>query len=112
MTVAETQQIAQVAERACKAVINHPKNERLQVDLFDVLAPLTKLAQADDTAYAGHLHDLVQQAGVRADIVRNRINDARPNVVDGSAASIGRPARDLQQLLSQLIGELEQPPDV
>jgi hypothetical protein len=109
MTVAEIQQIAQVAERACKAVINHPKNERLKVDLFDVLAPLTKLAQADDPAYAGHLRDLVQQAGVRADIVRSRINDARPNVV---GASIGRPARDLQQLLSQLIGEVEQPPDV
>jgi hypothetical protein len=111
MMQSEIQQIAKVAEQACAAAINHPRNRDLRDDLFDVLGPVAKLAQVDDATYSAHLHDLLRQTGVWANIVRSRIDNARSAVAAGPVASIKFAACDLRHLLSLLIGELEQPPD-
>jgi hypothetical protein len=110
MMLSEIQQIAKVAEKACAAAINHPKNRDLREDLFDVLGPVAKLSRVDDATSSAHLHDLLRRTGVWAEIVRGRIDNSRSSIVATPVASIRYPARDLQHLLSQLVGELEQPP--
>src|ERR1700730_206357 len=112
MQLSEIQLIAVVAEKACSAAVNHPRNKDLREDLFDLLGPVAKLAQVDGTTYSPHLHDLLRQTGVWADIVRCRIENSRSGIVATPLASIRHPARDLQHLLCQLVGELQQPPDV
>jgi hypothetical protein len=112
MQLSEIQHIAEVAEKACAAAVNHPRNIGLREDLFDLLGPVAKLAQVDDTTYSAHLHDLLRQTSVWADIVRCRIDNSRGGIVASPLASIRHPARDLQFLLCQLVGELQQPPDV
>ena len=112
MQLSEIQLIAVVAEKACAAAVNHPRNKDLREDLFDLLGPVAKLAQVDGTTYSPHLHDLLRQTGVWADIVRCRIENSRSGIVASPLASIRDPARDLQHLLCQLVGELQQPPDV
>jgi hypothetical protein len=112
MQLSEIQHIAEVAEKACAAAVNHPRNIDLREDLFDLLGPVAKLAQVDDTTYSAHLHDLLRQTGVWADIVRHRIDNSRSGMVASPLASIRHPTRDLQNLLCQLVGELQQPSDV
>jgi hypothetical protein len=70
MQLSEIQLIAVVAAKACAAAVNHPRNKDLREDLFDLLGPVAKLAQVDGTTYSAHLHDLLRQTGVWADIVR------------------------------------------
>ena len=112
MQLSEIQQIAEVAEKACAAAANHPKNTDLREDLFELLGPVAKLAQLDDSTYSAHLHDLLRQTGVWADILRHRIDNSRRGIEASPLVSIRQPARDLQNLLRQLVGELHQPPDV
>ena len=112
MELSEIQHIAKAAEKACAAAANHPRNKGLREDLFDLLGPVTKLAQVDSATYSAHLHDLLRQTGVWADIVRHRIDSLRSGIVASPLTSIRQPARDLQHLLGQLVGELQQPPDV
>ena len=112
MQLSEIQHIAEVAEKACAAAANHPRNIDLRDELFDLLGPVAKLAHVDDTTYSAHLHDLLRQTGVWADIVRHRIDSSRSANVASPITSIRQPARDLQHLLGQLVDELQQPPDV
>ena len=112
MELFEIQHIAKAAEKACAAAANYPRNEHLREDLFDLLGPVTKLAQVDDATYSAHLHDLLRQTGVCADIVRHRIENLRSGTAASPLTSIRHPTRDLQHLLCQLVGELQQPPDV
>jgi hypothetical protein len=51
---------------------------------------------------------LLRQTAVWADIVRCRIENSRNSIVSMPVESIQYPARDLQQLLVQLVGELKQ----
>jgi hypothetical protein len=44
MQLSEIQLIAVVAEKACAAAVNHPRNKDLREDLFDLLGPVAKLA--------------------------------------------------------------------
>ena len=112
MQLSEIQYIAEVAEKACAAAVNHPRNRDLREDLFDLLGPVAKLAREDGTTYSAHLHDLLRQTGVWADIVRSRIDNSRSSIESSPLTSIRHPIRDLQHLLRQLVGELQQPPDV
>jgi hypothetical protein len=112
MQLSEIQHIAEVAEKACAAAVNYPGNTDLREDLFDLLGPVAKLAQLDDTTHSAHLHDLLRQTGVWADIVRSRIDNSRSGSESSPLTSIRHPIRDLQHLLRQLVGELQQPPDV
>jgi hypothetical protein len=112
MELSEIQHMAKAAEKACAAAANHPRNKNLHEDLFDLLGPVTKLAQVDGATYSAHLHDLLRQTGVCADIVRHRIENLRSGTAAGPLTLIRHPARDLQHLLCQLVGELQQPPDV
>jgi hypothetical protein len=51
--------------------------------------------------------DDVRKTAVWADIVRCRIENSRNSIVSTPVESIQYPARDLQQLLVRLVGELE-----
>jgi hypothetical protein len=112
MQLSEIQHIAEVAEKACAAAVNYPGNKDLREDLFDLLGPVAELAQLDDTTHSAHLHDLLRRTGVWADIVRSRIDNSRSGIESSPLASTRHPVRDLQHLLRQLVGELQQPPDV
>lgn len=112
MMLSEIQQIAKAAEKACTAAINHPKNKGLRQNLFDALEAVVDPAfVVEDAAQSAHLQDLLRRASVGADIVRARIDNSRNSEMATSAASIQYPARDLQQLLAQLLGELTEQPD-
>jgi hypothetical protein len=112
MQLSEIQHIAEVAEKACAAAANHPRNKDLRDELFDLLGPVARLARVDDSTYSAHLHDIIRQTGVLADILRHRLETSRSGIVASPLVSITQPARDLQNLLHQLVGELQQPPDV
>jgi hypothetical protein len=107
MMLSDIQLIAKAAEKACAAAINHPHSKDVREHLFDTLGAVIDPAFVEsDAAQLAHLHDLRRRASVGADTVRVRIDNSRHSRVAASAASIRYPARDLQQLLSQLIGEL------
>jgi hypothetical protein len=107
MMLSEIQQVAEVAEKACAATINHPRNIDLREDLFGVLRDVVQLARAADATPSAHLSDLLRQTSVWADIVRCRIEISRIDPMATPSALIRYPASDLKQLLSQLIGEVE-----
>jgi hypothetical protein len=52
MQLSDIQHIAEVAEKACAAAVNYPGNTDLREDLFDLLGPVAKLAQLDDTTHS------------------------------------------------------------
>jgi len=107
MMLSDIRLIAKAAEKACAAAINHPHNKDVREHLFDTLGAVIDPAfVASDAAQLAHLHGLLRRACVGADTVRVRIDNSRHTRMAASAASIRYPARDLQQLLSQLIGEL------
>jgi hypothetical protein len=68
MQLSEIQHIAEVAEKACAAAANHPRNIDLPDELFDLLGPRAKLARVDDTTYSAHLHYILR----RPDILRHQ----------------------------------------
>jgi len=49
------------------------------------------IANVPKSTYSAHLHDLLRQTGVWADIVRSRIDDSRSSIVAGPLASIRHP---------------------
>jgi hypothetical protein len=103
----EIQKIAEAAEKACTATINDPRNIDLREDLFGVLREVVDLGRAAEATHSGHLHDLLRETGLWADIVRCRIDISRSHPVTYPVASIRHPVRDLKHLLSQLTGEIE-----
>src|SRR6266566_5124400 len=107
MMLSDIQLIAKVAEKACAAAINHPNNKDVREHLFDTLGAVIDPAFVESSApQLAHLHGLLRRACVGADTVRFRIDNSRHSRMAASTASSRYPARDLQQLLSQLIGEL------
>jgi hypothetical protein len=66
-------------------------------------------ARMDVHMLDGHL--LLAFAAMAVEM-RCRIENSRSGIVASPLASIRHPARDLQHLLCQLVGELQQPPDV
>lgn len=109
MMLSDIQQIVEAAERACTAAINHSKSTDLREHLFDALEPVVDPAFVEeDSTQSTHLLGLLRRASVCADIVRSRIDKLRNSKVATSAASIQYPARDLQRLLSQFLGELRE----
>jgi len=107
MMLSDIQLIAKAAEKACAAAINHPNNKDVREHLFDTLGAVIDPAFVESSAtQLAHLHGLLRRASVGADTVRFRIDNSRHSRMAASTASIRYPARDLQQLLSQLIGEL------
>jgi hypothetical protein len=107
MMLTEIQKIAEAAEKACTATINDPRNIDLREDLFGVLREVVDLGRAAEATHSGHLHDLLRETGLWADIVRCRIDISRSHPVTYPVASIRHPVRDLKHLLSQLTGEIE-----
>jgi len=103
--LSELPMVAKAAEKACAAAINYPANIELRSRLMEVLHQVAALAPPNSATCPDHLHDLFRQIGIWVDIVRYRIDNAGP------AASIRRPARQLQRVLSQLVGELQEPVD-
>ena len=109
MMPSEIEQIARVAEKACAAAVNHPRNADVRADLFNALGAVVDAVFGESAAtHSARLHDLLPQTGVWANIVRCRIDNSRNSKSPTSAALIQYPARDLLQLLSQLLAELEQ----
>jgi hypothetical protein len=109
MTLSEIQDIAVPAVRACAAAANHPRKKDLRERLYDALRPVANLGSVDDPTYSAHFLYLLQQTAVWADIVRCRIENSRNSIVSTPVESIHYPARDLQQLLVRLVGELNSP---
>ena len=97
------------AVRACAAAANHPRKKDLRERLYDALRPVADLGSVDDPTYSAHFLYLLQQTAVWADIVRCRIENSRNSIVSTPVESIHYPARDLQQLLVRLVGELNSP---
>ena len=102
--LSEFQTVAKAAEKACAAAINYPANIELRCRLMEVLDEVAALAQLNSATYPNRLHDLFHQIGMWAEIVRYRIDND-----DSGKASIQQPARHLQRVLFQLIGELQEP---
>jgi hypothetical protein len=107
MTLSEIQEIAVPAARACAAAANHPRKKDLRERLYDALRPVANLRSVDDATYPADFLYLLRQTGVWADIVRCRIENSRNSMVSTPVEAIQYPARDLQQLLVRLVGELE-----
>jgi hypothetical protein len=105
MTLSEIQNIAVPAVRACVAAANHPRKKDLRERLYDALRSVANLGSVDDAMYSAHFLYLLRQTG----IVRCRIENSRNTIVSTPVESIQYPARDLQHLLVQLVGELKQP---
>ena len=106
--------LAKAAEKACSAVINHPKDSAARERLFNTLADVVDPAFVETApSRYGQLNDLLRHTSVWADIVRNRIDVFRhAKSGDGSASGIQYPARDLQRVLHALMVELGRtPPD-
>jgi len=80
----------------------------LRERLYDALRPVATLGSVDDATYSAHFLHLLRQTAVWADIVRCRIENSHNGIVSTPVASIQYPARDLQQLLVRLVGELKQ----
>jgi hypothetical protein len=95
--------------RACAAAANHPRKKDLRESLYDALRPVANLGSVDDATYSAHFLYLLRQTAVWADIVRCRIENSRNSIVSTPVESIQYPARDLQQLLVQLVGDLNSP---
>ena len=110
MTLSEIQDIALPAVKACAAAADHPRKKDLRERLYDTLRPVAKLASVDDTTYPADFLYLLRQTALWADIVRCRIENSRNSVMSTPVASIQHPARDLQQLLDRLVGELNGTP--
>jgi hypothetical protein len=108
MKSSDIELIAKAAEKACAAVINHPRDDNAREQLFKTLADVANPAFIQlDGASARYLDDLLQQANVWADIVRSRIDMFQQATRGDVSASLVRyPARDLQRILCELIGEL------
>ena len=101
--------IAKVAEEACATAVNDPRNVDVRADLLAAAEALVGAVGQERTAkHAVHIHYLVRQAGVLADIVRCRIVNSRNSKTATTASLIQYPCRELQQLLSQLLEALEQ----
>ena len=106
MTLSEIQDIAVPAVKACAEAANHPRQKELRERLYETLRPVANLASVDDATYPADFLHLLRQTALWADIVRCRIENSRNRVVSTPVASIQHPARDLQQLLDRLVGEL------
>jgi hypothetical protein len=106
MTLSEIQDIAVPAVKACAEAANHPRKKDLRERLYETLRPVANLASVDDATYPADFLYLLRQTALWADIVRCRIEHSRNRVVSTPVGSIQHPARDLQQLLDRLVGEL------
>jgi hypothetical protein len=101
--------VARVAEKACAAAVNDPRNADVRVALFNAVAALVDAVGQERTAkHSVHIHYLLRQAGVLVDIVRCRIVNSRNSNTATTASLIQYPTRELQQLLSQLLEALVQ----
>jgi hypothetical protein len=108
MMLSEIKQIAKVAENACEAAVNHPRNAFVRADLFNALGAVVDAAFVESAAtHSARLHDLLYQANVWASLVRCRIANSRNSKTIRSAQLVQYPTHDLQQFLSQLNEELE-----
>lgn len=100
MTSADIERAARTAGRSCSAALAAPADDGARATLSDTLLALEKAVVTDDHDRPAHLRSLMHQAGVWADIVRNRIDANR------SAASVERSLRRLQRVLADLIDGL------
>jgi hypothetical protein len=113
MDLSNLELIARAAEKACVAVIDQPKDVHVREQLFNALAAVVHPAfEGDDDTASPYLNDLLSQARVWADLVRSRIDSVRATKGgDTSAPTVHYPARDLLQVLSELVGELARAPE-
>jgi hypothetical protein len=110
MKPSEIKQIAKVAEKACATAVNHPRDADVRADLLNALGAVVDPAfTKGDATHSSHLHDLLCQTSVWASLVRCRVANSRNSRTIRSVGLIQYPTRDLKQLLSQLIDELELP---
>jgi len=99
----EIELVAQVAARACAAAINTPKSMEFRRRLLDALDQMAELlVRPDGSSYPEQTSDLLRQITICVDIVRHRADSGASNV-----ASIQYSIRELQRLLIQLSGELQ-----
>jgi len=104
--------IARAAEKACVAVIDRPKDVHVREQLFNALAAVVDPAfEGDDDTASPYLNDLLSQARVWADLVRSRIDSVWATKGGDTAPTVHCPARDLLQVLSELVGELARAPE-
>ena len=89
----EIERAARMAGQLCSAALATRADRSVRESLSDTLLALEKAVVADGHDRSAHLRSLMHQAGVWADIVRNRIDDKR------SAASVEHGLRQLQQVL-------------
>lgn len=113
MDLSNLELIARAAEKACVAVIDRPKDVHVREKLFNALAAVVDPAfEGDDDTASPYLNDLLSQARVWADLVRSRIDSVGATKGgDTSAPTVHYPARDLLQVLSELVGELARAPE-
>jgi ribosomal protein L4 len=100
VTSREIERAARMAGQLCSAALAAPADDGARTTLSDSLLALEKAVVDDGHDRSAHLRGLMHQAGVWADIVRNRIDANR------SAGSVERSLRQLQQVLSALIDGL------
>lgn len=107
MTPSELERIVSLAEVACAAAVSQPKEALVRQRLYQALAPLVSPVFPGEDPELEHLHDLLSQARVWADIVRTRIAGFDANrLSDPFGLAIQYPARDLLTVLKDLLGEL------
>ena len=105
----EIMSVAKVAEKACAAAVNDARNADARVALFNAVeAFVDAVGQESAAKHSIHIYYLLRQAGVLGNIVRCRIVNSRNSKTATTASLIQYPARQLLQLLSQLLEALEQ----
>ena len=107
MNAADLERIVSPAEVACAAAVSQPKDALVRQRLYQALAPLVSPTFPGEDPELAHLHDLLGQARVWADIVRTRIAGFDSNRLgDPLGLAIRFPARDLLSVLTDLLREL------
>jgi hypothetical protein len=100
--------VAKVAEEACATAVNDPRNAVVRADLLNAVEALVGAAgQKAAAKHSADIHYLLRLAAVLASIVRCRIVNSRNSKTATTASLIQYPARELRQLLSQLLAALE-----
>jgi hypothetical protein len=106
MTLSEMERVALTVDEACAAVIDRPADTAARAGLFELLAPLANASFHDgDFNVKPRVFGLFRQASSFAAIVRARIDNARTDPESFVAMQVAIVARDLQRIVSQVLGE-------
>jgi hypothetical protein len=99
---------AKVAEKACATAVDDPKNANARADLLKAVGLLVDaVGQKSAGKHSADIHYLLRLAAAIGNIVHCRIVNSRNRKTATAASLIQYPARELRQLLSQLLAALE-----